>query len=60
MAKKVIDLSIQDVVKLIHRILDPSWRIADRDDRAISKLARVVYNLINKANQEGFGRASGF
>lgn len=53
MAKKVSDMRIPELVKLIHHILDPAWRLADRDNSAISKLGFLIEKLLEKAYEEG-------
>lgn len=54
MAKKVIEMNSKDIENVIHTVLDPSWRMADRDNRAISKLAKVIDKLLEKAYGEGY------
>ena len=54
MSLKVFQMRTKDIENIIHKILDPSWRIADRDNRAISKLATMVKKLLDKAHDEGY------
>lgn len=53
MATRASDMRSKNIENLIHKVLDPSWRLADRDNRAISKLSSMFKKLLDRAYTEG-------
>ena len=60
MATRASDMGAKNIENLIHKVLDPSWRTADRDNRAISKLASVIEKLMHKVYEEGIEEGERF
>lgn len=54
MATRASDMGSKNIENLIHKVLDPSWRTADRDNQTISKLAGVFKKILDKAYDEGY------